>query len=204
MWYILSWSCWNTKEGVLVEPTGAREAKILHRVATGNWGRISVWPSLSPTNWSTARRKEPERGKMNEFMSVKENGAWGLRKKTWNGNGSWVQVLEVLSFRKMNVVLSSPGLQNLEIIKNTRFPIIWRHFVSITVSYNAMAVWEVMSPLSLERCRESLDMTFQGRCKEDRIIIWRLDCRVFKLLLLLRFYAPVPCLAPCHRAQRRK
>lgn len=204
MWYILSWSCWNTKEGVLVEPTGVGEAKILHRVTTGNWGRISVWPSLSPTNWSTTRRKEPERGKMNEIMSVKENGTWSLRKKTWNGNGSWVQVLEVLSFRKMNVGLSSPGLQNLEIIKNTRFSIIWRHFVSIRVSYNAMAVLEVMSPLSLERCRESLDMTFQGGCKEGRIIIWRLDCRVFKHLLLLRFYAPVPCLAPCHRAQRRK
>lgn len=30
-----------------MEPTGVRETKILHRVTTGNLGKIKVWPSAS-------------------------------------------------------------------------------------------------------------------------------------------------------------
>lgn len=141
MWYILDWSYWNTKEEVLTETAGVGKAKILHSVTTGNWGRIRVCPSASREHLVPPIGTQPEEKKGEREWNHVSQGKWSLKpeKKTWNGNESWVQVWEVMSFRKMNVVLSSPGLQNLEIIKNTRFSIIWRHFVSIRVSYNAMA-----------------------------------------------------------------
>ena len=134
MCYTSDEGCWSTKEGELMEPSGGGEVKVLHQLGQSRKGKcvpFSFKRTLSSTNWSTARGEEPKKSCGIKSCQSKKWNCKPEKEVTWSGNDSGVQMWEVLSFR-VNVVFR-PRVQNLQIIRGSRFQVIWRNFVSVSL-----------------------------------------------------------------------
>ena len=125
------------------------------------------------SNWRTARGVEPEKGRGNEIMSVKENGA------SHPGRGR-LGVEMIVGFKHQKCCHSGRQMwffvaPDCKIQISSKVPDFKSSGEILSQLEGPKMQWllrEVMSPLSLQGLRDSLNTSFQGCCKEDHITIW--------------------------------